>query len=92
MGGSGRRLTAKGGMMNRMEVFVLQHVHVLEEDQEDVKMIGVYSTPERAKAAIKRMRTLPGFRDAPDGFSIDRYRVDEDHWVEGYITIHDHDA
>ena len=69
-----------------MDTFVLQHVHVLDEDEEDVKMIGVYSSQEAAEAAIARMRLLPGFREAPDGFNIDRYQLDEDNWTSGYIT------
>lgn len=73
--------------MDAMSVFILQHVHVFGEDDEDVKMIGVYSTHELAKAAIERMRLLPGFRGTPDGFSIDCYKVNVDHWTEGYITV-----
>lgn len=68
-----------------MEVFILQHVHELEDD-EDVKMIGVYSTCETAEQAIQRMLIQPGFSGAPDGFHISRYRLDDDHWTEGYVT------
>jgi hypothetical protein len=67
-------------------VFVLQHVHTLEDNVEDVKFIGVYSSREKAEAAVARMGRLPGFVDAPDGFHIDEYRVDQDHWAEGYVT------
>ena len=70
-----------------MDVFVLQHVHELSDGEEDVKMIGVYSTHEQAELAVVRSRTLPGFHDAPDGFCIDRYVLDEDHWTEGYVTV-----
>jgi len=62
-------------------------VHELAHGEEDVKMIGVYSTEASAAEAVKRMRSLPGFHDAPDGFSIDRYAVDEDNWTEGYVTV-----
>jgi len=74
--------------MERAEVFVVQHVHEFEDGEEDVKMIGVYSTRQRAQEAVERTRALPGFRDAPDGFHIDRYLLDQDHWTEGYITVH----
>ena len=69
-----------------MEVFVLQHAHELGNGQEDVKLIGVYSTAQKAEQAIERLRNLPGFRDARGAFSVDRYEVDVDHWVEGYVT------
>ena len=34
-----------------MDVFVVQHVHEIDEDDEDVKFIGVYSTEESARRA-----------------------------------------
>jgi hypothetical protein len=69
-----------------MNVFVLQHVHTFGEDDEDVKMIGVYSSRETAELAIKRLSFQPGFRKRPQGFCIDQYTIDQDCWVEGYIT------
>ena len=68
-------------------VFVLQHVHSMGDDVEDVKLIGVYSSRESAQAAVVRLADAPGFSDAPDGFHIDEYQVDQDHWVEGYVTL-----
>jgi hypothetical protein len=68
-------------------VFVLQHVHVREDGDEDVKFIGLYSCREKAEAAVARLSRLPGFSDAPDGFSVDEYCVDQDHWAEGYVTV-----
>lgn len=68
-------------------VFVLQHVHSQEDDIEDVKLIGVYSSREKAQEAVTRMGGLPGFADAPDGFHIDEYRVDQAHWEEGYVVV-----
>ena len=67
-------------------VFVLQHVHSREDGGEDVKLIGVYSSRDKAEAAMARLRRLPGFADAPDGFHVDEYRVDQDHWAEGYVA------
>ena len=68
-------------------VFVLQHVHARDDGAEDVKFIGVYSSREKAKEAVGRLGRLPGFAEAPDGFHIDEYRVDQDHWVEGYVVV-----
>jgi hypothetical protein len=67
-------------------VFVLQHVHSRKDGDEDVKFIGVYSSRGNAERAIARLSHLPGFSDAPNGFHIDEYRVDQDHWVEGYAV------
>lgn len=70
-------------------VFVLQHVHSMEDGGEDVKFIGVYSSWEKARAAVERLGREVGFADAPDGFHIDEYRVDQDQWVEGYAALSD---
>jgi hypothetical protein len=70
-------------------VFVLQHVHSREDRVEDVKFIGVYSSRDKAQAAVARLGRLPGFADAPDGFHIDEYRVDQDHWAQGYVVVAD---
>ncbi len=68
-------------------VFVLQHVNSGEDGVEDVKFIGVYSSREKAQAAVARLGSLPGFADAADGFHSDEYRVDQDHWAEGYMVV-----
>ena len=68
-------------------VFVVQHVHSREDGVEDVKFIGVYSSRAKADAAVARLSCLPGFSDAPDGFHVDEYRVDQDQWTEGYVVV-----
>lgn len=71
-----------------MIVYVVQHEHpVLDGDAEEVKFIGVYSSREGAERAVERLRRAPGFVDWPEGFTIDAYRLDEDHWTEGFVTI-----
>jgi hypothetical protein len=69
-------------------VFVLQHVHTVsdgEEEDEDIKLIGVYSTDAQALAAISRLSTRPGFRDHLDGFHISPLTLDKDQWSEGFV-------
>ncbi len=78
-------------------VFVLQHVHVISDTQEDVKLIGVYRSLEAAHAAINRLNNQPGFTehrrlvdpladDDANGFYIDEYELDKDHWSESFVT------
>jgi hypothetical protein len=67
-------------------VFLLWHVHEHSNGEEDAKLIGVYSTSELTEQARQRATSLPGFRDHPNGFIVDRYEVDRDHWTEGLVT------
>ena len=78
-------------------VFIVQHLHVQPHGEEDVKLIGVYTSAELAKQAVARLGKAPGFRDhprivdpegdgPPGGFYVDEYVLDHDNWVEGYTT------
>lgn len=70
--------------MQETTVFVLQHTAREGQDDEDVKFIGVYSMRSSADAAIARSVVQPGFRDFPNGFCVDEYAIDKDHWREGF--------
>ena len=58
-----------------------------EEDGDDLKILGAYFTERKAKKRLVHVRALPGFRDEPDGFLIDRYTLDEDRWTDGFTTF-----
>jgi hypothetical protein len=48
--------------------------------------IGVYSSRQTAEEAVRKLRELSGFRDHPDGFHVESYQLDLDHWTEGFVT------
>lgn len=66
-----------------MIVYLLQHL-VEREDGDDVKVIGVYSSTELANAAALKISLAPGFKDTPQGFSIDPYELDKTFWQDGF--------
>jgi hypothetical protein len=68
-------------------VFLVHHVHELGDGREDVKLIGVFSTEERALAALERLKLQPGFRESVPGFHVERWTVDQVTWTEGFVTI-----
>lgn len=70
-----------------MDVFLLWHIHEFSNGEEDAKLIGAYSSLEKAEQAKQRALVLPGFQEVPAGFVIDKYTLDRDNWTEGYITI-----
>jgi len=69
-----------------MTVYLVQHVHQLDDGSEDVKLIGVYSSLATANAAVARLKLQPGFTENQAGFHIDPYEVDQDNWREGFST------
>ena len=70
-------------------LFMLWHSYQPDPDidHDEEKFIGIYSTEEKAKAAMERVRTQPGFRDYPDGFEIHPQRVDATGWDEGFVRV-----
>ena len=52
-----------------------------------VKVVGIYTSRKLAEAAEKRTRLLPGFAEEPEGFTIERYEVDEDHGLRGFVRL-----
>ncbi|CAM3203438.1 DUF7336 domain-containing protein [Asticcacaulis taihuensis] len=69
------------------QVYLLHHMHRVSEDHEDIKLLGVFSTRELAERAKERALNLPGFKDSPDGFSVDKYIIDRMGWTAGYRTV-----
>ncbi|HHX58141.1 MAG TPA: hypothetical protein GX710_09010 [Clostridiales bacterium] len=74
-------------------VYLVQHSRPIVNDEYnesddvyDTKIIGIYSTKEKANIVIKRYKTLEGFCDYPNNFYIDKYNIDEENWKEGFIT------
>src|SRR3546814_9658085 len=78
------------------KIFVLHHVHVIPGGDEDVKLLGVYSSDQLARQAVLRFNKQPGFQDLPhivapdsesdEGFHISEYDLDQDTqgWAAGF--------
>ncbi len=67
-------------------VYLLWHIHTLEDGEFDEKLLGVYSTEERANGRIPLAMKVPGFSVFPGGFEVARYVLDRDEWAEGFET------
>ncbi len=72
--------------MSGRSVFLVWHAHDLVGEV-DVKLLGVFSTNELAVERVARARAEEGFRDYPDNFEVSEYKVDEDTWTEGFVTL-----
>jgi hypothetical protein len=71
----------------KKSVYLLHHVREMNPNEEDSKLIGVYSSRRKAEEAQSRSSRLPGFRKYPDGFIIDRHILNEDGWTSGFVTM-----
>lgn len=65
-------------------VFLLQHSYEVNEI-EYTKVIGIYSTRNKAQEVISTYKELPGFKEYPEDFYIDEYHLDKNEWEEGFL-------
>lgn len=72
--------------------YEVDHKHKLIDHYEK-KHIGIFSSLQKAEAAIKSLQNKPGFKDTPEGFKVKKimrllkYRLlDNTYWVDGYDT------
>jgi len=68
-------------MINR--VYIVEHSYD-NGDCEEAKLIGVFSTEDKAKEIVDIYKKLPGFRDFPDNFFINKYQLNVPEWKEGF--------
>jgi hypothetical protein len=53
---------------------------------DETKLIGIFSSKEKAEKAIEEYKKISGFKNYPENFYIDQYELDKRHWEEGVIT------
>ncbi|ECF1703910.1 TPA: hypothetical protein JEL63_003289 [Salmonella enterica subsp. enterica serovar Enteritidis] len=67
-----------------MNLYVLWHIHSEDMDNEEEEIIGVYTSEELAKAALKRSQSQLRFADPNSKLDIDSYTLDRDYWGDGF--------
>ncbi|MET8132969.1 hypothetical protein [Streptomyces sp. NPDC005251] len=55
-------------------------------DEEEWRVIGIYTTTAAAETQREASKDLPGFRREPDCFEISPLVLDEDLWTDGFVT------
>ena len=63
-----------------VQVFLLQHSYKISGYCDEGKYIGLFSSLEKAKRTINKLKCQEGFKKHKNGFSIDRYIVDQVFW------------
>ena len=64
-------------------VFLVVHIRSDEADNEDVKILGVFSSIKKARASIIAAMGKPGFSSYPEGFQIHETEPDKVNWPCG---------
>lgn len=67
-----------------MKVYLLFHEYEVDGD-EDLKVLGVFSSRAAAEAAVDKYRKLDGFSLYPNEFHIDGYELNVEHWTSGFM-------
>jgi hypothetical protein len=70
-------------------IYVLSYLRPLPDGGLAGADIGYYTTVSMVEAAKARLRDRPGFRDYPEGFSVNCYRIDEDYDDPTFFTLWD---
>ena len=59
-------------------VYMLSHSRAFNEETRSTILIGIYSSIEKAEDTISRYKSIEGFCDYPNDFSIEEMEVDFD--------------
>ncbi|HEU0155221.1 MAG TPA: hypothetical protein VFQ82_04065, partial [Stellaceae bacterium] len=69
------------------DFYELWHLRVDDEGRDYDKLLGVYSTQEKAEQGLMLLRDKPGFRDNPDGFEILDGTMNHTGVIDGFVTV-----
>jgi hypothetical protein len=82
-----RRANGWEQIMGRAGAFVAFHEYEDDNGDEQTELIGIYTTKEKAEAAVVSLTKMPGFADYPNGFSIEFHAFDRTGWTEGFVHL-----
>ncbi len=67
-----------------MHLYILQHIYELNVGEKEAKIIGIYTSIEKAEKAKLRMINLEGFSDYPENFELLKIEVDKSYHTNGF--------
>lgn len=70
-------------------IFLLYHVRRMDDDTDEAKFIGAFREKSNAEKCIKKYNQLPGFKDFPKGFVIEKQPIDKIYWKDGFKLSND---
>lgn len=78
-------IVEEGALDELASVFFLSHTY--EEGEYDFdSYLGIFSSLEKAQRELNYLKNIPEYKEHPDDFHIDEYKIDEDNWGFGFLT------
>jgi hypothetical protein len=74
-------------MVHMTTLYSVWHEYESTPEVDEEKLIGYYSTRERAELAIARVRDKPGFSDRPNNFNIYDEVLGMESWRTGFVRL-----
>lgn len=74
-------------MKKLKNVFLLHFVYEFEDGHDYVKLIGAFSSKEKAKKALLDIKKISKLKKIYKFFTIDKYTINRISWKEGFITV-----
>ena len=68
-------------------VYFVQHENIEDDDIEESRIIGIYTSEKLAREVVERAKKLSGFNDFPEGFQVTKYILDLDQWAVGFKFV-----
>ena len=71
-----------------MEIlFFLYYVREFEDSHDDIKLLGVFSSSEKANEALKTICKIPALIKYSSNFIVEEEHVKLLGWTEGFVTF-----
>lgn len=73
---------------NLKKVYFLYYVYEFEDGHDDVRLLGVFSSKEKASTALQNIKKNPDCKKIKNLFSILQIIIDRLGWTEGYVRVY----
>ncbi len=72
---------------NLEKVYFLYYVYEFEDGHDEVRLLGVFSSREKAKIALQNIKKNPDCKKIKNLFSMHQVTIDKLGWTEGYVRV-----
>lgn len=74
--------------VNLKKIYFLYYVYEFEDGHDDVRLLGVFSSKQKANIALQNIKKNPDYKKIKNFFSIHQIIIDRLAWTEGYVKVY----